>query len=191
MRTSKRNNSKMESKTQTQHNRKKASRIRVSERNRERAKRKVKRARHTKLAKEASAATSAAVMADETSLPATTTTATIFSNSLYCKRQKREEKKSPMLKSKRGERDRVEHNIRSSRRVAECFCLLLTPSLGAVHRHRLSLFTSLTLFDEWVERLWQTVLKRDRQRRRKSRSGGLKRVCWEFCCTAIWWVFNW
>lgn len=149
MRTSKRNNNKMESKTQTQHNRKKATRIRVSERDwekeRKRAERKVKRARPTKLAKEAS---STAVMADETSLPATTQQQQFLATASTVRDR---EEKSPLLKNKRGKRGREkeEHNIRSSRRVAQCFCLLLTPSLGAVQRHPLSLSTSPTLFDEW------------------------------------------
>lgn len=187
MRTSKRNNNKMESKTQTQHNRKKATRIRVSERDwekeRERAERKVKRARPTKLAKEAS---STAVMADETSLPATTTTATIFSNSFHCKRQSREEPAAEEQERKTGQGERgAQHKVVATCcRMFSAYCLL---PLWAQCSATLSLSTSPTLFDEWE---WRDC---DRQcwRERECRSGGLKRVCWEFCCSAIWWVFNW
>lgn len=116
----------MESKTQTQHNRKKATRIRVSERDQERAERKVKRARPTKLAKEASAATSTAVMADKTSLPATTTTATIFSNSFHCKRQRREEPAAEEQESETGQGERgAQHKVVATCcRMFSAYCLL-------------------------------------------------------------------
>lgn len=158
MRTSKRNNNKMESKTQTQHNRKKATRIRVSERDQERAERKVKRARPTKLAKEAS---STAVMADETSLPATTTTATIFSNSFHCKRQSREEPAAEEQERKTGQGEGgAQHKV-----VATCCRMFLLTAYSLFGRSAappsLSLYLSHTLWWVRVARLWQTVLKRE------------------------------
>lgn len=162
MRTSKRNNNKMESKTQTQHNRKKATRIRVSERDQERAERKLKRARPTKLAKEASAATSTAVMADETSLPATTTTATIFSNSFHCKRQSREEPAAEEQERKTGQGERgAQHKV-----VATCCRMFLLTAYSlfgsSAAPPSLSLYLSHTLWWVRVARLWQTVLNRER-----------------------------